>query len=101
MKIHAAPQQPAAFEIAAAVYTGVWGLAMVVGSPAGWRLRPPPGALLLSWLFWAIVLAIKWAFEYVLVIKFMIQPSIALWNFRAAPDGQNRGSWGAAERAPD
>ena len=68
------------FEIAAAVYTGVWGLAMVVGSPAGWRLRPPPGALLLSWLFWAIVLAIKWAFEYFLLVRNLVMPTLALWE---------------------
>ena len=41
--------------------------------------------------FWVLVIGIKWSFEYFLVIKFMIQPSIALWNFRAAPDGMTEG----------
>ena len=51
------------FEVAAAVYTGVWGLAMLVGSPKGWKLRPPLGALCLSWLFWIVVLVIKCAID--------------------------------------
>ena len=51
------------FEMAAAVYTGVWGLAMLVGSPKGWKLRPPLGALCLSWLFWIVILVIKCAID--------------------------------------
>ena len=68
------------FEVAAAVYTGVWGLAMLVGSPKGWKLRPPLGALSLSWLFWLVVLVIKWSFEYFALVRAMVLPTLALWE---------------------
>ena len=62
------------------MYTGVWGLAMLVGSPKGWKTRPPVGALSLSWLFWLVVLVIKWSFEYFALVRSMVLPTLALWE---------------------
>ena len=62
------------------MYTGVWGLAMLVGSPKGWKTRPPVGALALSWLFWLVVLVIKWSFEYFALVRSMVLPTLALWE---------------------
>ena len=62
------------------MYTGVWGLAMLVGSPKGWKLRPPLGPLSLSWLFWLVVLVVKWSFEYFALVRSMVLPTLALWE---------------------
>eukprot|EP00966_Prymnesium_polylepis_P253358 5855687-Prymnesium_polylepis.1 len=56
-------------------YGRAWG-----GVAPQWTMRPPLAAGLWYCAFWAVVLTLKWGFEYFLVIKALYMPSRALWE---------------------
>ena len=86
------------WELVAAIYAALHVLKLI--SQFGPHFRPYLGSrreVLASFsstmcytVFWLIVFAIKWTFEYFMIIKPMIQPSMALWNFR--PSGTPPGT---------